>query len=135
MNSSGWRFHHVGIATSSISAFSRRFADISDEVECAFSDPLQGVNGHFIRVGDSRIEILEQLGDDQTLEPWLTNGNRAYQVAFIVDDIDHELDNARQDRVRVVREPQPAVAFGGRRVAFLMPVPGLLIELIEAELR
>lgn len=133
MNSSRWRFHHVGIATRSVNAFEGRFVDISDKVENRFSDPVQGVSGHFVRVGDSLIEVLEPLGEDKTLEPWLSNGNRAYQIAFEVENINLEIDNARRDRIRIVREPHPAVAFGGRKVAFLMPVPGLLIELIEAE--
>lgn len=132
MGRSDWRFHHVGIATASLDSFVARFADLSDNIVNEFVDPIQGVVGSFIQVGDTQVEVMEPLGDDQTLAPWLTNGNRVYQIAFEVDNLDDELELARNDRIRVVREAQPAVAFGGRRVAFLMPIPGLLVELIEA---
>lgn len=131
MNSSNWRFHHVGIATNSIDSFSRRVSDVSTGEAKDFADPLQGIRGRFIEIGNMNLEILEPLDDDDTLSPWLTVGNRMYQVAFEVDDLDTELERARVQKIRIVREAQPAVAFEGRRVAFLMPAPGILVELIE----
>jgi methylmalonyl-CoA/ethylmalonyl-CoA epimerase len=128
----GWRFHHVGIATRSIEPFINRFADISECVSAEFSDSNQGVRGKFIQIGDLSMEVLEPLEGDLILEPWITNGNRAYQIAFEVNDLDNEIAVARKNKIRIVREPHPAVAFNGRRVAFLMPVSGLLVELIES---
>ena len=127
-----WRFHHAGMATASIERALSRLSDVGVGDVTRFTDPLQGINGAFVEVGDSRIELLEPLGDDRTLEPWLEHGNRIYQVAFEVDDLDAEIERARTNRVRIVREALPAVAFDGRRVAFLMPLPGMLIELIES---
>ena len=132
MNSSNWRFHHVGIATNSIDSFSRRIGDVSTGEAKDFADPLQGIRGRFVEIGNMNLEILEPLDDDDTLAPWLTVGNRMYQIAFEVDDLDAELERARLQKIRVVREAQPAIAFEGRRVAFLMPAPGILVELIES---
>jgi methylmalonyl-CoA/ethylmalonyl-CoA epimerase len=127
-----WRFHHTGLATSSVDRALSRLSDVGIGDITEFVDPLQGVRGIFVDVGDSRIEILEPLEGDDTLSPWLENGNRMYQIAFEVDDLDEEIERARSRKVRVVREPLPAVAFNGRRVAFLMPLPGMLLELIES---
>lgn len=132
MTSSNWRFHHVGLATESVSSFLKRFNDVEVSEILDFEDSLQGVHGKFVSVGDVVIEVMEPLNNDKTLEPWLLSGNRLYQIAFEVDDLDLELKGAREKRIRVVRDPHPATAFGGRRVAFLMPAPGLLIELIES---
>lgn len=85
-----------------------------------------------MELGDTLIELLEPLPGDETLLPWLQEGNRVYQIAFETNDLDRQLDEMRSRGVLVVREPLPAVAFDGRRVAFLMPLPGLLVELIEA---
>ena len=131
MISSNWKFHHVGIATNSLETLATRMQDVSTDQFFDFVDPAQGVIGRFIEIGNMNLEILEALNDDNTLTPWLKDGNRVYQVAFEVEDLDLELDMARKKRIRIVRNAQPAVAFNGRRVAFLMPVPGLLIELIE----
>ena len=97
-----------------------------------FVDPLQGIRGKFIEIGNMNLEILEPLDNDDTLSPWLTVGNRVYQIAFEVDDLDAELEKSRAQKIRIVREAQPAIAFEGRRVAFLMPAPGILVELIES---
>jgi methylmalonyl-CoA/ethylmalonyl-CoA epimerase len=132
MNSTSWRFHHVGIATNSIDSFSRRISDVSTGEAKDFADALQGIRGRFVEIGNMNLEILEPLDDDETLSPWLTVGNRMYQIAFEVDDLDAELEKARVQKIRIVREAQPAIAFEGRRVAFLMPAPGILVELIES---
>jgi methylmalonyl-CoA/ethylmalonyl-CoA epimerase len=132
MKSAHWRFHHVGLATKSVASFLSRFSDLDVTETVEFEDSIQGVYGRFISFGGLALEVMEPLNRDKTLEPWLTNGNRIYQIAFEVDDLDTEIQKAQNDGIRVIRQPHPAVAFNGRRVAFLMPAPGLLIELIEA---
>jgi len=132
MKSSHWRFHHIGLATKSVKSFLSRFGDVEITETLEFEDSVQGVYGKFIDVGGLALEVMEPLNEDPTLDPWLMAGNRIYQIAFEVDDLDAEIRNAQNDRIRVVREPHTAAAFNGRRVAFLMPAPGLLIELIES---
>ncbi len=119
------------MATESIVRARARLNSLGAETTSEFTDPLQGVNGFFLEIGDTLIELLEPLPGDETLLPWLQEGNRVYQIAFETNNLDEELNKMRSRGVRVVREPLPAVAFDGRRVAFLMPVPGLLVELIE----
>lgn len=132
MKSSHWRFHHVGLATKSVKSFLSRFGDIEATETLEFEDPTQGVYGKFVNVGGISLEVMEPLSGDPTLDPWLESGNRIYQIAFEVDDLDAEIEHAHDERIRVVRAPHAAAAFNGRRVAFLMPAPGLLIELIES---
>ena len=45
-----------------------------------------------------RLEILEPMDADETLSPWLTVGNRVYQIAFEVDDLDVELEDVRSKK-------------------------------------
>ena len=120
------------MATESIQRARRRLEELDTGASIEFTDHLQGVKGMFLEVGDSRLELLEPLPGDTTLEPWLDQGNRLYQMAFEVEDLDREIALMKIRGVRVVREARPAVAFDGRRVAFLLPIPGMLIELIEA---
>lgn len=132
MKSSHWRFHHIGLATNSVESFLSRFGDIENVETFEFEDTIQGVYGKFVNVGGVALEIMEPLNSDPTLAPWLKEGNRIYQIAFEVDELDAEIVNAQNEKIRIVRQPHAAVAFNGRRVAFLMPAPGLLIELIES---
>lgn len=132
MPTNNWRFHHVGIATSRQDVLVRRLSDLGFIQELEFDDPLQGVSGTFLLGGEMRVETLEPLGDSETLAPWLANGNRCYQIAFEVPNLEAALIFCGEQGARLVRSPVPSTAFGGRRIAFVMPFPGFLIELIEA---
>jgi len=106
MISSNWKFHHVGIATNSLETLATRMKDVSAGQVLDFEDPAQGVRGRFLEIGNMNLEILEPLGDDNTLAPWLNDGNRVYQIAFEVDDLDLELEIVRSKRIRIVRDAQ-----------------------------
>lgn len=94
-----------------------------------FEDPVLGICGQFVCLGSARIELLEERQDSGVLTPWLKAGARLYHLAYTVKDLDASL--AAVDGARLVRGPLPAVAFRGRRVAFLMTPTLLLLELIE----
>ncbi len=49
-----------------------------------------------------------------------------------MDDLDAELKRFRARRCLPLGKPVPAVAFGGRRIVFLMTPQRDLIELVEA---
>jgi hypothetical protein len=49
-----------------------------------------------------------------------------------VPDLPRYLERARQNRCVLLGEPVPAVAFGGRRIAWLYTPTKHLIELLEA---
>jgi hypothetical protein len=127
-----WRFHHIGIATNQHDVLVKRLRNLGFGEDLDFEDPLQGVGGTFLSGGEMRVEILEPLDNSDTLSPWLANGNRCYQVAFEVPDLDEALTFCGVQGARVVRSPLPSAAFDGRRIAFVMPFPGFLIELIES---
>lgn len=58
-------------------------------------------------------------------------GTALYHVCFEVEDLDAALDGLLSQGAQAVAEPQPAPLFGGRRVAFVRTVAGL-VELLEA---
>lgn len=97
----------------------------------AFSDPVQGVQGCFLVHGSARIELLQNLPGANTLTPWLDAGIRMYHLAHEVPDIDAAVAWARSQRALVKVAPVAAVAFGGRRIAFVYFRAGFLLEFIE----
>ncbi|MBN2559852.1 MAG: VOC family protein [Phycisphaerae bacterium] len=127
------KFHHVGVAVKDIRSAAERFASLFGAVldSEVFHDENQQVRGQFIRLGDLRIELLEPAGEPSPLDAILKRGIAIYQVCHEVEDLDADLARLREAGVAVLSPPKPAIAFGGRRVAFVM-CQGLMIELLEA---
>lgn len=125
-------FHHIGVACSDLERETAVFEMLGYEREGAdFEDPRQGIRGRFVVGTGPRMELLEPLGDAQTLEPWLRVNTKMYHQAFQVSDMESGIEVLRARRARVVVPPVPAVAFGGRSIAFLILPTMMLVELIE----
>ncbi len=128
----GYEFHHVGWATSSIERERTVFESLGWHLEGErFSDPVQGVAGCFLIGPGPRIELLENLPDSQTLTPWTNAGIKMYHFAYQVNNIQSALEWARHHRAKVTVQPVPATAFSGRRISFVMFRNGLMLEFVE----
>ena len=128
----GLAFHHIGVACRSLDAEERVYASLGYSREGVdFQDPIQGIGGRFLTGGGPRLELLIELPGSGVLTPWLRKGIRLYHLAWEADDLRAASAAFQATRARVVAEPVPAVAFGGREITFLM-LPNLqLIELIS----
>ena len=82
--------------------------------------------------GAGRIELVEALPGSEALASWLQRGFAIYHLAFEVSGLEPTIDRLDQAGARLVSPPRPAVAFGGRRVAFCMRPNLILVELIES---
>ena len=127
------RFHHVGVAVRSIDAaaetMGRQFgAGSRSEV---VHDPAQGVRVSFLSLGEVRIELIEPAAEPSPIDGVLKRGMGLYHLCYEVDDLDAALARLRADGAALVASPQPAAAFGGRRIAFVMSC-GLMVELLES---
>ncbi len=130
----GWRFHHLGVATRRIAreADGWRSFGYRQEGE-VFEDPRQGIRGVFLVGAGPRLELLEALPGSTVLDGWLERGIKIYHQAFEVPDLPTALADLTARGAKIVVEPVPAIAFGGRKISFLMLPVLHLIELIEAE--
>jgi methylmalonyl-CoA/ethylmalonyl-CoA epimerase len=126
------RFHHVGVAVRDIRTAAERFCGMCGAVveSEVFHDPQQKVRVQFLKLGDLRIELIEPADAPSPLDSMLQRGVSLYQVCLEVGDLDATLACLREARVVLLSPPKPAVAFGGRRVAFVM-CQSLVIELLE----
>lgn len=128
----GHAFHHLGYACVSIAREITVLQALGYAQEGEhFRDPAQGVEGCFMTGAGPRIELLQNLPGAATLTPWLNAGIKLYHLAYEVADLHAALAWARAQRAVVKVEPVPAVAFGGRRIAFVFFRNGLLTEFIE----
>ena len=131
----GAAFHHLGYACAEVAREASFFEALGYRREGeAFSDPVQGVTGCFLSGAGPRVELLENLPGSATLKPWLDAGIRLYHFAYEVDDLPATLAWCRAQRGKITVQPVPAVAFGGRHIAFVMFRQGPLLEFIARTL-
>ena len=85
-----------------------------------------GGNSRYWRETGSQVTAID-------LSPDMLAEARQQQAAhhYLVADIEGALEWARSQRARVTVAPVAAVAFGGRRISFVMFRNGLMLEFIE----
>ncbi|MFD0482514.1 VOC family protein [Kineococcus sp. GCM10028916] len=130
----GLTFHHVGVACRDLDREQAGYALLGYTPEGPdFEDPTQGVRGRFlVAPGQPRVELLVNLEGSTTLDPWLKGPARIYQQAYETPTFDDSVAQFQAVGARVVSPPVPAVAFGGRRICFVMLRTMTLVELVEA---
>jgi methylmalonyl-CoA/ethylmalonyl-CoA epimerase len=128
------KFHHIGVACRDIEKEMRAFAIVGYALEGQrFSDPLQKIHGCFLTGPGPRVELLVPTDDASPVLSWLQKGVKMYHQAYEVELIEAAIAALSAHRAVLVSPPKPAVAFGGRKIAFLMFPNLLLVELIEAQ--
>jgi catechol 2,3-dioxygenase-like lactoylglutathione lyase family enzyme len=126
-------FHHIGVACADLTIQERAYAALGYVREGkAFDDPQLGVRGMFLRGNGPRLEILVDRPGARVISPWLEKGVSMYHLAFQVSNLAAAIARARADGAKLIVGPLPAVAFGGRSVAFVMLRNRALIELIAS---
>jgi methylmalonyl-CoA/ethylmalonyl-CoA epimerase len=128
--------HHVGFVVAAIAPAMEGFlhslqASWDRQI---FEDPLQRVKVAFLstRSGEPQIELVEPVGDSSPVRKFLSEkGGGLHHFCYQTDDLKAELQGFRARGAILVRPPVPAVAFGGRRIAWVMTREKLLVELLE----
>lgn len=130
--------HHVGVAVASIEKALPVYADVFGYrlLSGPFQDPIQRVSVCFLGAGESGeivIELVEPSGDNSPVTGVLSKGIGAYHVCYTVRELDSAIAYLRQHGCLILGNPVPAVAFGGRRIAWVLMPTRQLIELLESE--
>jgi len=128
--------HHVGFVVKSIASMGEDFArsvgaEWNGEI---VHDPQQGARVSFFvptAPGPPVIELVEPAGSESPVEGFLKRGGGLHHLCYEVDSLEQKLDWHRSRRDVVVRNPVPAVAFGGRRIAWVYTRHKLLLEYLE----
>jgi methylmalonyl-CoA/ethylmalonyl-CoA epimerase len=83
--------------------------------------------------GDSRIELLEPLGDQSPIKKFMAKrGEGIHHIAIAVDNIEEALGRFKAAGMRLIDET-PRTGAHGTRIAFVHPSAnhGVLLELVE----
>jgi methylmalonyl-CoA/ethylmalonyl-CoA epimerase len=127
--------HHVGVVVREIApavtSYRNRFGyEVASE---AVHDPKQTAVVQFLRLpGDSA--YLELVAPDEgrgRLTRALEKGGGLHHLCYATDDIERSCTELRAQGLFLIHPPEPAEAFGGRRIAWLMGKDQVLVELVE----
>lgn len=128
--------HHLGLAVPSVEAAIPLYEKLLGRVLVSgpFDDPIQRVRVCFLASRDGTdvsIELIAPLSDDSPVNQHLKKGLGAYHICYEVRAMDAAIADLRTKGALLVSGPVPAVAFNGRRIAWLLLPTRQLIELVE----
>ena len=131
------RLNHVAIAVHDIKAASAVYRDIlGAEITPEVEQPDHGVTTVFINLPNTKIELLQPLGDNSPIAAFLERNSAGgiHHVCYEVDDIIKARDHLKAEGARVLGDGEPKTGAHGKPVLFLHPKDfcGTLVELEQA---
>ncbi len=131
------RLNHVAIAVSDLDVASASYRDtLGAKVSDPVALPEHGVTVAFVELPNTKIELLEPLGDDSPIGAFLGNNPSGgmHHVCYEVEDILHARDQLAGQGARILGDGEPRIGAHGKPVLFLHPKDfnGTLVELEEA---
>ena len=131
------RLNHVAIAVKDVVAAAAVYRDtLGGHVTDAIAQPDHGVTAVFINLPNTKIELLEPLGDNSPIAKFLKNtpDGGMHHLCYEVEDIFAARDKLVADGARVLGDGEPKIGAHGKPVLFLHPKDfcGTLLELEQA---
>lgn len=128
------KIDHIGIAVKSLEASLPLYTEHLklkllgiEEVES------EGVKVAFLKVGESKIELLEPLNNESPIAKFIEKkGEGIHHIALGVDDIKNRVKEIKEKGLRMIND-EPKTGAGGAQIAFMHPksTGGVLYELCE----
>jgi methylmalonyl-CoA/ethylmalonyl-CoA epimerase len=128
--------HHIGYVVKSISeSIDRwRLALVAISASEVFEDEIQRARVAFLCLppeGSVKLELVEPLTPDSPVARFVEKGGGLHHLCFEVDNIERQISLMKEQQAMLIRAAKPAVAFGGRRIAWMMTRDRLLTEYLE----
>ncbi|WP_416406972.1 methylmalonyl-CoA epimerase [Agrobacterium rosae] len=128
------RINHVALAVPDLAA---AVATYRDTLGAAVSQPQKlpehGVTVVFIELPNTKVELLEPLGEGSPIAAFLEKNPSGgmHHICYEVDDIFLARDHLKQQGARVLGNGEPKIGAHGKPVIFLHPKDffGTLIEI------
>ena len=131
------RLNHVAIAVRDLAASTALYRDtLGASVSDPLPQPEHGVTVVFVELPNTKIELLEPLGEGSPIGKFLERNadGGVHHVCYEVDDILEARDHLRAGGARVLGSGEPRMGAHGKPVLFLHPKDflGTLVELEQA---
>jgi methylmalonyl-CoA/ethylmalonyl-CoA epimerase len=131
------RLNHVAIAVPNLKEASELYrqtlgADVSEPVP----QPAHGVTVVFVTLPNTKIELLEPLGEKSPIAAFLERNAAGgiHHICYEVDNIIAARDHLKAAGARVLGDGEPKIGAHGKPVLFLHPKDfnGTLVEIEQA---
>lgn len=131
------RLNHVAIAVNDLTAAARVYREtLGAEVSAPMPLAEHGVTVVFVTLPNTKIELLEPLGKNSPIRPFLEKNPQGgmHHVCYEVDDIGAARDRLVEAGARVLGSGEPQIGAHGKPVLFLHPKDffGTLVEIEQA---
>lgn len=131
------RLNHVAIAVKNLEAATATYRDtLGAQVTAPLPQPEHGVTVVFVELPNTKIELLEPLGEGSPIAKFLERNadGGIHHICYEVDDILAARDRLVQQGARVLGNGEPRTGAHGKPVLFLHPKDfcGTLVELEQA---
>ena len=128
------RLNHVAIAVPDLSSGINTYASIlGAKVSEPQELPEHGVTVVFVELPNTKIELLEVLGEGSPIAPFMERNPSGgiHHICYEVDDIIASRDKLKAQGARVLEDGEPKIGAHGKPVLFLHPKDfcGTLVEL------
>ena len=131
------RLNHVAIAVPDLAKGAAVYRSmLGAKVSEPQAEPEHGVTVVFVELTNTKIELLEPLGDASPIRSFLERNPSGgiHHVCYEVDDIATARDHLKTQGARVLGDGTPKIGAHGKPVLFLHPKDfcGTLVELEQA---
>lgn len=131
------RLNHVAIAVPQLGAAVAQYrATLGAEVSDAVPQPDHGVTVVFVTLPNTKIELLEPLGEKSPIAGFLERNPAGgiHHICYEVADIRVARDRLKSTGARILGDGEPKIGAHGKPVLFLHPKDfnGTLVELEQA---
>jgi methylmalonyl-CoA/ethylmalonyl-CoA epimerase len=131
------RLNHVAIAVPDLEAAAANYRGaLGANVSPPQDEPDHGVRVVFVELPNTKIELLEPLGDKSPIQAFLDKNPAGgmHHVCYEVDDIIAARDHLKDEGARIIGDGEPRIGAHGKPVLFLHPKDfnGTLVELEQA---
>ena len=128
------RLNHVAIAVPDLASGIKVYADVlGAKVSEPQALPEHGVTVIFVELPNTKIELLEVLGEDSPIAPFIERNPAGgiHHICYEVDDIIAAREQLKSEGARVLGDGEPKIGAHGKPVLFLHPKEfcGTLVEL------
>ncbi|MEL6584260.1 MAG: methylmalonyl-CoA epimerase [Pseudomonadota bacterium] len=128
------RLNHVAIAVPDLEAAAAQYREtLGAKVGAPQDEPDHGVTVVFIKLPNTKIELLYPLGEGSPIQGFLDKNPSGgiHHVCYEVDDILAARDKLQSSGARVLGSGEPKIGAHGKPVLFLHPkdFTGTLVEL------
>ena len=128
------RLNHVAIAVNNLEAAMATYRDVlGATVSAPLPQPDHGVTVVFIELPNTKIELLEALGEASPIAKFLERNpdGGIHHICYEVDEVIAARDQLKAGGARVLGDGTPRIGAHGKPVIFLHPKDfnGTLVEL------